>query len=284
MSIQAGVHITPSAPSMSMGWAATLMAHPLTHHAFCPTTDPLDDDCPSPAPAPTKVSYQNLSYNIGHTQYRCHIIDSDVATKQQTMNSSGEVLSEVWINMYIDHPDKRDLSYWWVFTTPNAGYIPMAPISIWKLQVRVDGRFRLDDCTLHPQMYVWGFEYIFCIPKHDESWRMLWWTPTLADCSIVQNGPFSITICVLKPKLLQGYKGLHNKYIGLIGRRANRSLLTGLFVSVSQQTLIHQHDVQRDPSGNCGVPASSTQYTCMDWFRWCLPAPSVLIWMNTFHP
>ena len=42
----------------------------------------------------------------------------------------GEVLSEVGINMYIEHPDKRDPSYWWVITTPNAGYIPMAPISI----------------------------------------------------------------------------------------------------------------------------------------------------------
>ena len=82
---------------------------------------------------------------------------------------SGEVLSPAGINTYIEHLDKRDLSYWWVITTPNAGYIPTAPISIRKLQVRVDGHFGLDDCTLHPQMYFRGFKYICCIPKHDES-------------------------------------------------------------------------------------------------------------------
>ena len=150
---------------------------------------------------------------------------------------SGEVLSEAGINTYIEHPDKRDPSYWWVITTPNAGYIPTAPIGIRTLQARADGRFGLDDRTLHPQMYVRGFEYICCIPKRDHSRRMLWWTPTLADCPIVSNCPFSITIRVLKPKLLQGYKELRDKYVGLIGKRSDRSALSGLLVTTMCQTL-----------------------------------------------
>ena len=63
------------------------MAPALPHHTFRPTTDPPDDDCPSPAQALTKVSYQNLSPDINHTQRRCHVVDSDVATKRRTTNS-----------------------------------------------------------------------------------------------------------------------------------------------------------------------------------------------------
>ena len=103
---------------------------------------------------------------------------------------SGEVISEAGINTYIEHPDQKDPSHWWVITTPNAGHVPTAPIGIQQLQARADGRFGLDDRTLHPQMYVLGFEYICCIPRKDESRRMLWWTPTLADCPVVPNSPF----------------------------------------------------------------------------------------------
>ena len=79
--------------------------------------------------------------------------------------------------------------------------------------------------------------YICCIPKCDHSRCMLWWTPTLADCPIVSNCPFSITIRVLKPKLLQGYKELRDKYVGLIGKRSDRSALLGLLVMTMCQTL-----------------------------------------------
>ena len=99
--------------------------------------------------------------------------------------------------------------------------------------------FGLDDWTLHPQMYVQGFKYISCIPKRDESQCMLWWTPTLADCPMVPNSPFSITIRVLKLSLLQGYKELHDKYIGLIGKHEGHehSPLAGLLVTTMCQCL-----------------------------------------------
>ena len=66
---------------------------------------------------------------------------------------------------------------------------------------------------------------------------MLWWTPALADCPIVSNCPFSIMIHALKPKLLQGYKELLDKYVGLIGKCSDRSPLSGLLVTTMCQTL-----------------------------------------------
>lgn len=152
---------------------------------------------------------------------------------------TGEVMSEAGINTYIEHPDKKDPSHWWVITTGNGGYIPTAPIGVRQIQARADGRFGLDDRTLHPQMYVRGFEYICCIPKRDESRRMLWWTPTMADCPAVPNCPFSIAIRVLKPNLLQGYKEVRDKYVGLIGKREgpHRSPLAGLLVTTMCQCL-----------------------------------------------
>ena len=88
-------------------------------------------------------------------------------------------------------------------------------------------------------MYVKGFEYICCIPRRDESRCMLWWMPTLNDCPLVPNGPFSITIRVLKPAILQGYKELHDKYVGLIGKHegCDRSALAGLLVTNMCQCL-----------------------------------------------
>ena len=103
--------------------------------------------------------------------YCWDVIDRKVRTR--------EVVSEAGINTFIEHPDKLDPASWWVITTPNAGYIPMAPIGIRHIQAKADGCFGLDDRTLHPQMYVQSFEYICCIPKRDQSRRMLWWMPTL---------------------------------------------------------------------------------------------------------
>ena len=80
-----------------------------------------------------------------------------------------EVVSEAGINTFIEHPDKGDPPAWWVITTPNVGYIPMAPIGICHIQAKADGRFGLDNHTLHPQMYVQNFEYICCIPRHNQS-------------------------------------------------------------------------------------------------------------------
>ena len=150
-----------------------------------------------------------------------------------------EVVSEAGINTFIEHPDKGNPPAWWVITTLNAGYIPTAPIGIRHIQVKADGRFGLDDCTLHPQMYIQSFEYICCIPRCDESHHMLWWRPTLDDCPMVHNSPFSVTIRVLKPNLLNGYKDLRDKYVGLIAKHKghNRSPLAGLSVTAMCQAL-----------------------------------------------
>lgn len=159
------------------------------------------------------------------------VLDRQVRTR--------EVASEAGINTFIEHPDKGDPPSWWVITTPNAGYIPTAPIGIRHIQAKADGRFGLDDRTLHPQMYVKGFEYICCIPIRDQSRHMLWWTPTLDDCPMVPNSPFSVIIRVLKPELLKGYKDLRDKYVGLIGKREgrDRSPLVGLLVTAMCQAL-----------------------------------------------
>ena len=163
--------------------------------------------------------------------YCWDVIDRKVRTR--------EVVSEAGINAFIEHPDKGDPPAWWVITTPNAGYIPTAPIGIRHIQAKADGRFGLDDRTLHPQMYVQSFEYICCIPRRDESRHMLWWTPTLDDCPMVHNSPFSVTIRVLKPNLLNGYKDLRDKYVGLIAKREgrDRSPLAGLLVTAMCQAL-----------------------------------------------
>ncbi|KIK04964.1 hypothetical protein K443DRAFT_4158 [Laccaria amethystina LaAM-08-1] len=140
--------------------------------------------------------------------YCWEVIDHKVRTR--------EVGSEAGINTFIEHPDKVDPTSWWVITTPNVGYILTALIGIQHIQAKADGHFGLDDHTLHPQMYIQGFEYICCIPKHDQSHHMLWWTPTLADCPMIPNSLFSITVRILKPELLNGYKELCDKYVGLI--------------------------------------------------------------------
>ena len=150
-----------------------------------------------------KEYMQELDREFLTTDAYCwDVIDCKVRTR--------EVVSEAGINTFIEHPDKGNPPAWWVITTRNTGYIPPAPIGIHHIQAKVDGHFGLDDCTLHPQMYVQSFEYICCIPRRTQSRHMLWWTPTLDDCPMVHNLLFSVTIHVLKLKLLNGYKDLRN--------------------------------------------------------------------------
>ena len=68
---------------------------------------------------------------------------------------------------------------------------------------------------------------------------MLWWTPTLDNCPMVPNLPFSVTIHVLKPELLNGYKDLCDKYVGLIRKHegCDCSPLTRLLVTAMCQAL-----------------------------------------------
>ena len=68
----------------------------------------------------------------------------------------------------------------------------------------------------------------------------------LDDCPMVHNLPFSVTIHVLKPKLLNGYKDLCNKYVGLIAKHEGRdhSPLTGLLVTAMCQALDRLHSFE----------------------------------------
>jgi len=145
--------------------------------------------------ATSKPYYKEYMHESDHEflmtdAYCWDVIDRKVRTR--------EVVSEAGINTFIEHPDKGNPPAWWVITTLNAGYILTAPIGIHHIQAKADGCFGLDDRTLHPQMYIKSFEYICCIPLCDQSRHMLWWTPTLDDCPMVPNSPFSVTIHVLK--------------------------------------------------------------------------------------
>ena len=192
-----------------------------------------------------------------------------------------EVVSEAGINTFIEHPDKGDPPTWWVITTLNAGYIPMAPSSICHIQVKAEGHFGLDDRTLHPQMYVQSFEYIFCIPRCDQSRHMLWWTPTLDDCPMVHNSPFSATICVLKPKRLNGDQGSSWQICWSDCKMRGAWPLPshGSFghcnVSSSWWALFPWDDLQGDTTGHCRVPESCPRHTHVDQFHWGLSTTSV---------
>ncbi|EDR08573.1 uncharacterized protein LACBIDRAFT_326715 [Laccaria bicolor S238N-H82] len=213
----------------------TSLSHPATHSCIINWT--LFGLLAMVSTSPTsKPYYKEYTHEGDHEFCTTDAYCWNVLDRQVRMR---EVMSEAGINTFIEHPDKGDPPSWWVITTPNAGYILTAPIGIRHIQAKVDGHFGLDDRTLHPQMYIKSSEYICCIPICDQSRHMLWWTPNPEDCPIIPNSPFSVTIHVLKPELLNGYKDLCNKYVGLIGKCEGRdcSPLAGLLVTAMCQAL-----------------------------------------------
>ena len=132
--------------------------------------------------------------------YCWDVIDRKVQTR--------EVVSEAGINTFIEHPDKGDPPAWWSSLLQTWG------TSQW-------------------------LQSAFVMFKRRQI-HMLWWTPMLDNCPMVHNLPFSVTIHVLKLKLLNGYKDLCNKYVGLIAKHEGRdhSPVTGLLVTAMCQALI----------------------------------------------
>ncbi|RDB15399.1 hypothetical protein Hypma_004551 [Hypsizygus marmoreus] len=87
---------------------------------------------------------------------------------------------------------------YWIITTPNANYIPEAVLGRRPVRARKDGRYGLQDRTIHPQYYAASFEYICCIPRHPEDpkdpLQLMWFTPQASDTDLVKGMAFDVNL------------------------------------------------------------------------------------------
>jgi hypothetical protein len=78
------------------------------------------------------------------------------------------------------------------------GSVPLYYFDPQPLRARADGRFGLEDCWQHPQVWVEKFGWAPAIMRKpsalvlpDHRYRFLWWTPVLADYVLLQGSAFA---------------------------------------------------------------------------------------------
>ncbi|RDB30786.1 hypothetical protein Hypma_005864 [Hypsizygus marmoreus] len=131
-------------------------------------------------------------------------------------------------------PEGGSLQYWAV-TTPNSDMIPKVVLGGRMIRARKDGRYGLEDRTIHPQYYSTRFEYICCIPQRPadpkHSLGFLWFTPKPSDTDYESGCAFNVPITRLKSKYIElfrkhrvHYKELCREY----EKRKGHSELLGL--------------------------------------------------------
>ncbi|KAF8062586.1 hypothetical protein FPV67DRAFT_1673056 [Lyophyllum atratum] len=169
-----------------------------------------------------------------------------------TLNVTGTVCSERSIA-----PGAGSMK-WWIVTTPNMGIIPKTILGPRVVRARADGRYELNDRTLHPQYYSMGFQWMGCIPRRPDPHHelaILWLTPQLTDTVIVPNPGFNIILRRLRPDLLDKLAALRDGYIKrcrTYEEKKDRQELMGLLetgmcqcISVMKHTAMEYRDIVR---------------------------------------
>ncbi|RDB23170.1 hypothetical protein Hypma_009677 [Hypsizygus marmoreus] len=88
-----------------------------------------------------------------------------------------------------------------IISSPNALWLPMMKPWARKVYLRADGRFGMEDRTLWPQFYCYGFDYIICIPRKpsdpNDPLSVLWWDPQDAELVKTQGSSVDIDLFTL---------------------------------------------------------------------------------------
>ncbi|KAG6914232.1 hypothetical protein DXG01_001544 [Tephrocybe rancida] len=147
---------------------------------------------------------------------------------------------------------------YWVITSPNTGFIPRTVIGPHAVCPMADGKFGLNDRTLHPQYYLTGFEYMCCIPRHpkdpNDMSHILWYMPRPADAVALEGGyDADVKLFRLQQALLVEFAKfrdhLNERYAEYNKIRGSSELLGLLRTSVSEwfnvlkYTGMHPHDI-----------------------------------------
>ncbi|KAJ2911998.1 hypothetical protein MD484_g8421, partial [Candolleomyces efflorescens] len=167
----------------------------------------------------------------------------------------------------------------WLVTSPNMDFIPEVPAGQRRIRARRDGRFGLDDRTLHPQFMYHGFDYMACIPRRCESLKLLWWTPTTDDAPSVEGNTIAYQIRVLSPLRVRELREIEEECrkrgFGVLASNPSATMLSLLIVHAEQC-------LQRLET--YGITFQSILETVADFQRTCLDIIALCNYLETFHP
>lgn len=128
---------------------------------------------------------------------------------------TNEVLTET--GLWHDLPKDNSRRHYWVATSPNVPYIPKAILGPRIVRARKDGRYGLEDRVQYPQYYATEFEYISCIRRRPSdkahSLQLMWWTPTLADFSLLEGSAFDMDLGMLSKRMLILFRSHRDRYV-----------------------------------------------------------------------
>lgn len=111
----------------------------------------------------------------------------------------GEVVDEVG-----DLEDVEDGGDWVCFS-PNNPDLYMPGLGKRTPHLFRDGCYGFDDRGRWPQFYTARFEHFACIPRFSPTRAILWWAPSLSECTMIP-GAVDREVCVLQPNIVQEFK------------------------------------------------------------------------------
>ncbi|RDB20396.1 hypothetical protein Hypma_012500 [Hypsizygus marmoreus] len=130
-----------------------------------------------------------------------------------------------------------------IISSPNAYWIPKLKAGPRKVYPRADGRFAMEDRSLWPQYYSYGFDYIICIPRKpsdpNDPLSILWWDPQDSELSLVEGNSVDIRLYELPANRLAQLQVWRDRLVEEANeyqRTHKRSPLLGLITTALRHT------------------------------------------------
>jgi hypothetical protein len=173
-----------------------------------------------------------------------------------------------------------------VITSPNMRWVPLYYFDSQPLRARADGRFGLEDCWQHPQ--VWTEKYSFApaimrkpstsieLEKHE--FRLLWWNPQRGDYILLQGSAFA-DLGKLSPQAAEPLLEIQKKISDRLRRFSEQNTIPNpvhYYEASMRSTCTRLQD--------CPMTFHDVVGQVTEFQRICLDILAMLNWLEVFHP
>jgi hypothetical protein len=164
--------------------------------------------------------------------------------------------------------------HYWVITSPNSNIIPKPVMGIRTIRAMKDGRFGMEDRTLHPQYYIAGFEYFCCIPRRprnlDHPLAIMWFTPMETDVSLLPGVAFDVFIYTLNKVHMDGFRSAIDELVRR-ARQFEKSKGHAEMLSILETAVCHCY-TKLEGTGmvlkEIVLSVAELQRLCLDMYAW----------------
>lgn len=174
----------------------------------------------------------------------------------------------------------------YVITSPNMRFVPLYYFDPQPLRARGDGRFGLEDCWQHAQ--VWAEKYSFApailrkpstaIELEGHEFRLLWWNPQPSDYILLQGSAFA-DLGKLSQQAAEPLLEVQRKISERLRKFAEQNIIPNpvhYYEASMRSTCTRLQD--------CPLTFRDVVGQVTEFQRICLDLLAMLDWLDIFHP